>query len=262
MAKHAQASADGQRLHSRRETRYFATWKRPRETEEHGLPPVVRAATGQTMCPIGDAALRCEDAVLAAETCEELFTPASPHIALALSGVEIVGNGSGSHHQACYSFWPCLIVYVVCSSLEELAYWHAWHLCGRAQVSMHAITAGNIACCPVVTMSKTVGLQPAQLRKLHQRVDLMRSATAKAGGVYLYANQRGCDGGRLYYDGCACIAVNGEFVAQARGTAAASQSLDDGNTMARLAIQQPPVFAASCLCRRAGCMPSPIRRAQ
>ena len=58
------------------------------------------------MCPIGDAALRCEDAVLAAETCEELFTPASPHIALALSGVEIVGNGSGSHHQACFSIWP------------------------------------------------------------------------------------------------------------------------------------------------------------
>ncbi len=55
-----------------------------------------------------------------------------------------------------------------------------------------------------------------QLRKLHQRLDLMRSATAKAGGVYLYANQRGCDGGRLYYDGCACIAVNGAFVAQAR----------------------------------------------
>ena len=32
--------------------------------------------------------------------------------------------------------------------------------------------------------------------------------------MYLYANQRGCDGGRLYYDGCACIAVNGEIVAQ------------------------------------------------
>jgi NAD+ synthase (glutamine-hydrolysing) len=32
--------------------------------------------------------------------------------------------------------------------------------------------------------------------------------------VYLYANQQGCDGGRLYFDGCACIAVNGELVAQ------------------------------------------------
>lgn len=36
----------------------------------------------------------------------------------------------------------------------------------------------------------------------------------QAGGVYLYANQQGCDGGRLYFDGCACIAVNGELVAQ------------------------------------------------
>ncbi len=42
----------------------------------------------------------------------------------------------------------------------------------------------------------------------------MKSATGKAGGVYLYANQQGCDGGRLYYDGCACIFVNGEFLAQ------------------------------------------------
>ena len=30
----------------------------------------------------------------------------------------------------------------------------------------------------------------------------------------MYANQRGCDGDRLYFDGCACICVNGEFVAQ------------------------------------------------
>ena len=42
----------------------------------------------------------------------------------------------------------------------------------------------------------------------------MRAATAKCGGVYLYANQQGCDGNRLYYDGCACVAVNGQFVAQ------------------------------------------------
>lgn len=38
---------------------------------------------------------------------------------------------------------------------------------------------------------------------------------AQAGGVYLYANQRGCDGGRLYFDGCAAVAVNGALVAQA-----------------------------------------------
>jgi hypothetical protein len=36
----------------------------------------------------------------------------------------------------------------------------------------------------------------------------------QAGGVYLYANQQGCDGGRLYFDGCACVAVNGQLAAQ------------------------------------------------
>lgn len=42
----------------------------------------------------------------------------------------------------------------------------------------------------------------------------MLSGTAKSGGVYLYANQQGCDGGRLYYDGCAAVVVNGQLVAQ------------------------------------------------
>ena len=31
----------------------------------------------------------------------------------------------------------------------------------------------------------------------------------------MYANQQGCDGSRLYFDGCALIMVNGEVVAQA-----------------------------------------------
>jgi NAD+ synthase (glutamine-hydrolysing) len=74
-----------------------------------------------------------------------------PHIYLALDGVEIIANPSGSHHQ---------------------------------------------------------------LRKADRRVNLIRSATSKCGGVYLFANQRGCDGDRLYFDGCACVAVNGQFVSQ------------------------------------------------
>lgn len=36
----------------------------------------------------------------------------------------------------------------------------------------------------------------------------------QSGGIYLYANQQGCDGDRLYYDGCAMIVINGEVVAQ------------------------------------------------
>ncbi len=134
-----------------REARYFAAWAHPRHTEEHVLPRMIRELTGQATVPLGDAAVATLDTVVAAETCEELFTPDSPHIHLGLDGVEIISNGSGSHHE---------------------------------------------------------------LRKLQKRVDLILSASAKGGGVYLYANQQGCDGGRLYFDGCALIAVNGRVVAQ------------------------------------------------
>ena len=34
----------------------------------------------------------------------------------------------------------------------------------------------------------------------------------------MYAKQQGCDGNRLYYNGCACIASNGEFIAQVRAS--------------------------------------------
>ena len=134
-----------------RETRWFAAWQRPRQLEEHYLPRMLREITGQGTVPFGDAAIATRDTALAAETCEELFAPNSPHIYLGLNGIEIITNGSGSHHE---------------------------------------------------------------LRKLNTRVDLIRNATSKSGGVYLYANQQGCDGGRLYFDGCALIAVNGEIVAQ------------------------------------------------
>ncbi|CAH1250576.1 NADSYN1 [Branchiostoma lanceolatum] len=52
------------------------------------------------------------------------------------------------------------------------------------------------------------------LRKAYVRVDLVKSATAKCGGIYLFANQMGCDGDRVYYDGCSMIAINGSFVVQ------------------------------------------------
>lgn len=38
----------------------------------------------------------------------------------------------------------------------------------------------------------------------------------------MLANQKGCDGDRLYYDGCAMIAMNGSIFAQG-----AQFSLDD-----------------------------------
>ncbi len=134
-----------------REPRWFAPWQRRRTVEAFALPRSIRAITGQETVPFGDAAIATRDTVLASETCEELFAVDSPNVYLGLDGVEILANGSGSHHE---------------------------------------------------------------LRKLHRRIDLIQNATAKGGGIYLYANQQGCDGGRLYFDGCALIAVNGRIIAQ------------------------------------------------
>ncbi len=53
-----------------------------------------------------------------------------------------------------------------------------------------------------------------ELRKLNKTLSLILEATRSSGGVYLYLNQQGCDGDRLYYDGCAMIVVNGEIKAQ------------------------------------------------
>lgn len=143
-----------------RENRWFQAWVRKRELEEFVLPQIAIDAMNEspqhgpvpTFVPIGDGVLELLDTAIGTETCEELFTPDAPHISLGLDGVEIIGNGSGSHHQ---------------------------------------------------------------LRKLDKRVNLMQSATDKTGGVYLYANQKGCDGGRLYFDGSSMIWQNGQLLAQA-----------------------------------------------
>jgi len=89
--------------------------------------------------------------VIACECCEELWTPNNPNVAYGLDGVEIIGNGSGSHHE---------------------------------------------------------------LRKLEVRLQLLQSASSRNGGVYLYSNLKGCDGGRMYFDGASIIQVNGKIVSQ------------------------------------------------
>lgn len=52
------------------------------------------------------------------------------------------------------------------------------------------------------------------LRKLGMRVEYIQALLRKSGGAYLYSNQIGCDGGRLYYDGSAIVALNGDVLAQ------------------------------------------------
>jgi NAD+ synthase (glutamine-hydrolysing) len=139
-----------------RESRYFTAYRPSSSTSNSEtllLPTEFSKTFGQTEAPFGIQFLQSSDGTsIACESCEELWTPQSTHIEMALRGVDIIGNGSGSHHE---------------------------------------------------------------LRKLNTRLELMISATRKCGGVYLYSNQRGCDGGRTYFDGCAMIVCNGEVLAQA-----------------------------------------------
>ncbi|TID26213.1 hypothetical protein CANINC_002802 [Pichia inconspicua] len=134
-----------------REMRYFTPWVKTQYVEDYILPRIIRDITGQTVVSFGDMVISTNDTFIGFETCEEMFTPQSPHISLSLDGVEIITNSSGSHHE---------------------------------------------------------------LRKLNTRLSLIQEATRKCGGIYLYANQKGCDGDRLYYDGSSMIIVNGEILKQ------------------------------------------------
>jgi NAD+ synthase (glutamine-hydrolysing) len=136
-----------------RERRFFSAYKDDGVLKDHTLSDLLRDATGgQISTPFGVAAIATMETSIASESCEELWTADSPHIALALAGVEIFLNGSGSHHE---------------------------------------------------------------LRKLTSRLNLIKSATGKCGGAYLYSNHQGCDGNRLYFDGCSLVCVNGELIVQA-----------------------------------------------
>ena len=138
-----------------RESRWFAPWAvdpaAPRPLEEHDLPANIRAVTGQGTAPFGVAVLQARDASVAPETCEELFTPQSPNIWMGLDGVRsVAGRGGG----------------------------------GRAATPRSSPRALQV---DIVTNGSG---SHHQLRKLNTRVDLMRGATAKGGGAYVYANQQ------------------------------------------------------------------------
>ncbi|XP_021724465.1 glutamine-dependent NAD(+) synthetase-like [Chenopodium quinoa] len=134
-----------------RELRWFTSWKHTDQMVDFQLPQDIADAISQTTVPFGYGFIKFLDTTVAAEICEELFCPDPPHAQLALNGVEVFMNASGSHHQ---------------------------------------------------------------LRKLKVRMDAFIGATQARGGLYMYSNQQGCDGGRLYYDGCSCVVVNGDVVAQ------------------------------------------------
>lgn len=117
------------------------------------MPRMISKVSGQTTVPFGDAVISTRDTCIGFEICEELWNPASSHIAMALDGVEIICNSSGSY---------------------------------------------------------------TELRKSYVVTDLVKSATFKSGGCYLFSNLRGCDGQRVYFSGDSCITLNGHVISRAK----------------------------------------------
>ncbi|XP_023314568.1 glutamine-dependent NAD(+) synthetase isoform X3 [Trichogramma pretiosum] len=136
-----------------RESRWFSPWTKERSVEDYFLPRSIVQITNQSTVPFGDAVISTRDTCIGFEICEELWNPASTHIPMALDGVEIISNGSGSQFE---------------------------------------------------------------LRKAYVTVDLVKSASFKSGGCYMFSNARGCDGTRIYFNGGSMIALNGQILNQAR----------------------------------------------
>ena len=77
----------------------FSVSVQPKQTEEYFLPRMIAEITGQDSVPFGDGVISTLDTCVGSEICEELFSVDGPHISMALDGVEIITNASGSHHQ-------------------------------------------------------------------------------------------------------------------------------------------------------------------
>jgi NAD+ synthase (glutamine-hydrolysing) len=68
----------------------------------------------------------------------------------------------------------------------------------KAKPAIHTVSAAN----------------DHHLGAFSSRFSELQTASRETAGIFLYANQRGCDGDRIYYEGCAMILVNGELVVQ------------------------------------------------
>lgn len=55
-----------------------------------------------------------------------------------------------------------------------------------------------------------------ELRKAHIVANLVKSASAKAGGAYIFSNVRGCDGQRVFWNGCSAVALNGDIIGRSK----------------------------------------------
>lgn len=52
----------------------------------------------------------------------------------------------------------------------------------------------------------------AEIRKAYYALELIKTASAKCGVVYGFSNLRGCDGERVYLNGCSAVVMNGDVL--------------------------------------------------
>ncbi|KAL3108183.1 hypothetical protein niasHT_016374 [Heterodera trifolii] len=134
-----------------REGRWFVAWQHKNEFVNYQIKE--EFGFSQRTVPFGTSVLESADGVrLGMEMCEEMWAPFGPSQRLALQGVDIICNSSGSHH-----------------------------VLGKSRMRINQLVLG---------------------------------ATAKLGGTYLYANHRGMDGERVFFDGMSSIAQDGKLYGQ------------------------------------------------
>ncbi len=112
----------------------------------------------------------------------------SRHVEMGLDGVEIFTNASGSHHELRKAYIRVNLVKSATAKVSSVSQCRPLPTPPSRQSLRYSATICTDACAGVVVLQN--------------------------GGIYLFANHQGCDGERVYYDGCAMIAINGHIVAQ------------------------------------------------
>uniref|UniRef100_A0AAQ4P1M8 Glutamine-dependent NAD(+) synthetase n=1 Tax=Gasterosteus aculeatus aculeatus TaxID=481459 RepID=A0AAQ4P1M8_GASAC len=188
-----------------RELRWFSPWKQLRQVEEYFLPRIIQEVTGQvknkkiiTIIIIIIILLLTIICVVKHRQVFFFFPPPDPELTVSVFPPLVL-----CVHQDTVPFGDCVLsTKDTCIGTEICA--ELWNpRSPHIQMGLDGVE--------IFTNSSA---SHHELRKADLRVDLVRSATIKSGGIYLYANQRGCDGDRVYYDGCAMVAINGDVVAQ------------------------------------------------
>jgi NAD+ synthase (glutamine-hydrolysing) len=187
-----------------REGRWFTAWAKPRAVEDFVLPPVLRRVTGQLSCPFGDGVLDFPGMALAAETCEEVRA-CMRSLACACLVRTHAPNATASSSR------PTARTSTSASPAS------------RSLATAAAATTSCASCTRASTSSATPPASPAAsmwvpggrcIKCTHCLTRVRVRSPLPA--TQLYANHQGCDGERVYYDGCALIAVNGAVVAQGK----------------------------------------------